>query len=78
MTSQHTYTRMKAGLYVCNDCGASGHHPGAVQHFKICKPDESKRWQAYYDKAWEEEVEEQLNQLAPVELAALAYGQFNL
>jgi len=42
-------------VYSCNNCGAhSLESPKDIKHYARCKPGESKRWEKFYEDAWQE------------------------
>ena len=44
------YTKVMAGVVVCNNCGAYGNNTNRVNHFPNCKQGESKRWENFYNQ----------------------------
>jgi len=55
---KHSYTRVFANIWQCNDCGA--HAEGGsqcIKHHATCKPGESLRWEKHYTEANAEEVD---------------------
>lgn len=42
-------------FHTCNNCGASAPTPEEIKHHPTCTPGESKKWQDFYEKAYEEE-----------------------
>lgn len=41
-------------ICVCDNCGAFADSEEKIEHYKDCKPGESKRWQKYYSETEEE------------------------
>ncbi len=39
-----------AGVYVCDDCGASAEFEDEIKHHPTCEPGECERWARFYEK----------------------------
>ena len=50
----YTYFR-EVNMWVCNNCGSSSEALETIEHYKTCKPGESKRWENFYKRANKEE-----------------------
>lgn len=55
-------TKVDKGIYSCDNCGAHAQLPWKITHYANCKRGESKYWQAYYEQAYEEELDQKQTQ----------------
>ena len=62
MKKDNEVTWVLNDVCVCNNCGQHSDKPENIVHCKTCKAGESKKWEKYYEKANEEELNHHQNE----------------